>query len=85
MHCRLLGVSCELDGRALGFVGGSARHFELGPIAFGLIKRGTPVEATLSVDGIAAAQEPWWIPTSAFTYARPSNTEPSRLPKPTCT
>jgi tRNA-modifying protein YgfZ len=48
----------QLDGRAVGFVGGSARHFELGPIALGLIKRGTPVEAPLIVDGIAAAQEP---------------------------
>ena len=48
----------ELDGRAVGFVGGSARHFELGPIALALIKRGTPVEAPLTVDGIAAAQEP---------------------------
>jgi tRNA-modifying protein YgfZ len=48
----------QLDGRAVGFVGGSARHFELGPIALGLIKRSTPVEAPLIVDGIAAAQEP---------------------------
>ena len=48
----------QLDGRAVGFVGGSARHFELGPLALGLIKRGTPVEAPLIVDGIAAAQEP---------------------------
>jgi folate-binding protein YgfZ len=47
-----------LDGRAVGFVGGSARHFELGPIALGLIKRGTPLDAALSVEGIAAAQEP---------------------------
>jgi folate-binding Fe-S cluster repair protein YgfZ len=52
------GAELELDGRAVGFVGGSARHFELGPIALGLVKRGTPVEATLVVDGIAAAQEP---------------------------
>ena len=52
------GSELLLDGRAVGFVGGSARHFELGPIALGLIKRGTPVEATLTVDGIAAAQEP---------------------------
>jgi folate-binding protein YgfZ len=52
------GSELLLDGRAVGFVGGSARHFELGPIALGLIKRGTPVEAPLIVDGIAAAQEP---------------------------
>jgi hypothetical protein len=48
----------QLDGRGVGFVGGSARHFELGPIALGLIKRGTPLEAPLIIDGIAAAQEP---------------------------
>jgi tRNA-modifying protein YgfZ len=52
------GSQLLLDGRAVGFVGGSARHFELGPIALGLIKRGTPVETALTVDGIAAAQEP---------------------------
>jgi folate-binding protein YgfZ len=52
------GAQLELDRRAVGFVGSSARHFELGPIALGLIKRTTPVDAQLIVDGIAAAQEP---------------------------
>jgi tRNA-modifying protein YgfZ len=52
------GAELKLDERVVGFVGGSARHFELGPIALGLIKRGTPVAAALTVDGIAAAQEP---------------------------
>jgi tRNA-modifying protein YgfZ len=52
------GAELQLDGRGVGFVGGSARHFELGPIALGLIKRGTPVDAQLIVEGIAAAQEP---------------------------
>jgi folate-binding protein YgfZ len=52
------GAELQLDGRAVGFVGGSARHFELGPIALGLIKRSTPIGAQVSVDGIAAAQEP---------------------------
>ena len=33
------GASLTLDGRAVGFVGGSARHYELGPIALGLVKR----------------------------------------------
>jgi len=53
-----LGAELELDGRSVGFIGGSARHFELGPIALGLIKRSTPVDAQLIVDDIAAAQEP---------------------------
>jgi tRNA-modifying protein YgfZ len=57
---RLPAANAELllDGRAVGFVGGSARHFELGPIALGLTKRNTPLDAPLIVDGIAAAQEP---------------------------
>lgn len=44
-------------GKAVGFVGSSARHHELGPIALALLKRNTPVDAPLVVDGIAAAQE----------------------------
>lgn len=51
------GAPLELDGRAVGFVGGSARHHELGPIALGLVKRSVDVSATLLVEGIAAAQE----------------------------
>src|SRR6476620_1338153 len=52
-----VGAKLELDGRPIGFVGTSSRHHELGPIALGLVKRNTPVEATLVADGIAAAQE----------------------------
>ena len=51
------GSALELDGRSLGFVGGSARHYELGPIALGLIKRNVDPDATLVVAGIAASQE----------------------------
>lgn len=43
--------------KAVGFVGGSAIHFELGPIALGLVKRNVAVDAALEVNGIAAAQE----------------------------
>ena len=45
------------DGTQVGFVGSSARHFELGPIGLGLIKRSADVNATLLADGVAAAQE----------------------------
>jgi folate-binding protein YgfZ len=45
------------DGRDVGFVGSSARHHELGPIALGLVKRSVPVDATLDADGLPAAQE----------------------------
>jgi tRNA-modifying protein YgfZ len=45
------------NGTEVGFVGSAARHYELGPIGLGLVKRTVPVEATLLADGIAAAQE----------------------------
>jgi len=45
------------DGTQVGFAGSAARHFELGPIGLGLVKRSVPVDATLLADGIAAAQE----------------------------
>ena len=45
------------DGTQVGFVGSAARHFELGPIGLGLIKRSVPADATLLADGVAAAQE----------------------------
>lgn len=43
--------------KAAGFVGSSARHYELGPIALGLVKRNVAVDAAFEVEGIAAAQE----------------------------
>ena len=45
------------DGAQVGFVGSAARHFELGPIGLGLVKRTVPTDATLLADGVAAAQE----------------------------
>jgi folate-binding protein YgfZ len=45
------------DGTQVGFTGSAARHFELGPIGLGLIKRTAEVDAPLLADGIAAAQE----------------------------
>jgi folate-binding protein YgfZ len=45
------------DGATVGFTGSTARHYELGPIGLALVKRTTPVAATLTVDGVAAAQE----------------------------
>ena len=46
-----------LDGGSVGFTGSTARHYELGPIGLALVKRTTPVDATLTVDGVAAVQE----------------------------
>jgi hypothetical protein len=45
------------DGTQVGTVGSAARHFELGPIGLGLIKRSAAPDAPLQADGIAAAQE----------------------------
>jgi len=43
--------------KVVGFVGSSARHHELGPIALGLVKRNVPVDAELDAGGLPAAQE----------------------------
>jgi tRNA-modifying protein YgfZ len=51
------GTDLVLDGRAVGFVGTSARHHELGPIALAMVKRNVLLDATLDADGIAASQE----------------------------
>jgi folate-binding protein YgfZ len=45
------------DGRPVGFITSSARHWELGPIALALVKRNTPERATLLAEDTAAAQE----------------------------
>jgi folate-binding protein YgfZ len=41
----------------VGFLGTVARHHELGPIALAIVKRNTPVDAQLTVEGVAAAQQ----------------------------
>lgn len=51
------GAPVLLDGTKVGFVGSAGRHFELGPIALALIKRTVPVDAELTADGVAAAQD----------------------------
>lgn len=56
-HLPAPGDTVELDGRAVGFVGSAARHYELGPIALGLVKRNVPIEAELLAGGVAAAQD----------------------------
>ena len=51
------GTPVELNGVQVGFLGTVARHHELGPIALALVKRSTPTDAVLTVDGVTAAQE----------------------------
>nr|WP_037611067.1 glycine cleavage T C-terminal barrel domain-containing protein [Streptacidiphilus rugosus] len=45
------------DGRPVGFVTTAVRHHELGPIALGLVKRNTAVDATLLAGTVAASQD----------------------------
>ena len=45
------------DGVKVGFIGTVARHHELGTIALAVIKRNTPTDAALTIDGIPAVQE----------------------------
>lgn len=51
------GTKVENDGIVVGFVGTVARHHELGTIALAIVKRNTPIEATLTVDGTPALQQ----------------------------
>jgi tRNA-modifying protein YgfZ len=55
----------------VGFVGTSARHHELGPIALGMIKRNVALDVELLVDGIPAAQEVLVDPEAGL-HVRPS-------------
>jgi hypothetical protein len=52
-----LGSDLLLGERSVGFVGSSARHHELGPIALALVKRNVDLAAELVADGMPAAQE----------------------------
>lgn len=51
------GTKVENDGVVVGFVGTVARHHELGTIALAIVKRNTPTDATLTIEGIPANQE----------------------------
>jgi tRNA-modifying protein YgfZ len=51
------GTELLLGEKVVGFVGSSARHHELGPIALALVKRNVDLGAELVVDGMPVAQE----------------------------
>ena len=51
------GADVLVGDKSVGFVGSSARHHELGPIALALLKRNVDVAAALTVDGMPATQE----------------------------
>lgn len=52
-----LGSELRHGDKVVGFVGTSARHHELGPIALAIVKRNVPLDATLDAGGLPAAQE----------------------------
>jgi tRNA-modifying protein YgfZ len=49
------GTKITLDGIEIGYIGTVARHFELGPIALGVIKRNTPQQAQLLAGNVPAS------------------------------
>ena len=51
------GDKIMLAEKEVGFIGTVARHYELGPIALGVIKRNVPIEATLTSGDVSASQE----------------------------
>jgi folate-binding protein YgfZ len=51
------GADVLLGGKSIGFVGSSARHHELGPIALALVKRNVDLAAEVTADGMPATQE----------------------------
>lgn len=52
-----VGAELRLGDKPIGFVGSSARHHELGPIALALVKRNVDVSAQLEVEGMPATQQ----------------------------
>ena len=52
-----VGSDVVLGDKVVGFVGTSARHHELGPIALAMIKRNVSLDEQLEADGLPAAQE----------------------------
>ncbi len=52
------GSEVLLGDRAVGVVGSSVRHFELGPLALAIVKRNVPDDAVLTAGGIGAAIDP---------------------------
>jgi tRNA-modifying protein YgfZ len=56
-HLPVHGDVITLADRQVGFIGSAARHYELGPIALGLVKRNVGPDAVLLAAGVPASQE----------------------------
>ncbi|QGN33774.1 folate-binding protein YgfZ [Microlunatus sp. Gsoil 973] len=72
-----VGAPILLDGRPVGRMGSSARHWEDGPIGLGLVKRNVPVDAEFTVSGIAAAQEVIVDPEIGDHFRAPIRSQPA--------
>ncbi|WP_214466366.1 CAF17-like 4Fe-4S cluster assembly/insertion protein YgfZ [Microbacterium flavescens] len=76
------GAAVRIGEDAIGTVTSTARHFEEGPIALALVRRSTPVDATLLVDTedgpVSAAQEVVVPPEAGATANVPRLTRLSR-------
>ncbi|MHC2998748.1 CAF17-like 4Fe-4S cluster assembly/insertion protein YgfZ [Microbacterium sp. HJ5] len=76
------GAAVRVGDDAVGHVTSTALHYEEGPIALAVVRRSTPVDATLLVDGedgaIAAAQEVVVPPEAGATANVPRLTRLSR-------
>ncbi|MBN9200571.1 MAG: aminomethyltransferase [Microbacterium sp. SCN 70-18] len=81
------GAAVRRDGDEVGVVTSAARHFEEGPIALAVLRRGVPVDAALTVDvedvRIAAAQEVIVPPDAGATANVPRITRLSRRARAT--
>ncbi|MCE1177747.1 MAG: folate-binding protein [Micrococcales bacterium] len=51
------GSPVRLGEKEIGRLTSVGRHFEDGPVALAVIKRNTPVDAVLTIEGVSAAQE----------------------------
>jgi len=72
------GSPVERDGRAVGFVGTAVQHYEFGPIALAVVKRGLSASDALTVAGHSAALDPddavAELPTGFAGHAGPAQT-----------
>ncbi len=57
VHYPASGAKVMQGDKEVGFIGTLARHYELGPIALAVIRRTTPTDQTLTIDGVPATQE----------------------------
>ena len=68
-------VDVTLDDKVVGRVTSVANHYEMGPIALAVLSRSVPVEATLMVGNVSAAQEVIVPPTAGKAASLPPRSE----------